>query len=161
MAHRTHLLQTTGRPRCKLKRQTQLGHRNSSLSGNFSINSIRTFNINSSSWRRRQRILGKCFPRSATGGSDWCVTAQSNTTTESESVNHQQDWCGNARSTDKLNGEPVLTGSQVSKEHPFEIKQEDSSSGSDSGVWHLATSPPVCRILVSCSGQPDLGTVVS
>ena len=49
------------RPRCKLWRQTQLGHRNSWLRGNFSINSISIFNINSSSWRRRQRILGKCF----------------------------------------------------------------------------------------------------
>ena len=35
----------------------------SSLSGNFSINSISIFNIHSSSWRCRQRILGKCFPR--------------------------------------------------------------------------------------------------
>ena len=33
------------------------------LSGNFSINSISTFNINNSSWRRRRRILGKCFPK--------------------------------------------------------------------------------------------------
>ena len=56
---------TTGRPRCKLGRQTQLGHRNSSLSDNFSINSISIFNINRSSWRRRQQILGKCFPRTA------------------------------------------------------------------------------------------------
>ena len=30
---------------------------------NFSINSISTFNINNSSWRRRRRILCKCFPR--------------------------------------------------------------------------------------------------
>ena len=51
-----------GQPRCKLWLQTQLGHRNSSLSGNFSINSISTFNISSSSWRRRRRILGKCSP---------------------------------------------------------------------------------------------------
>ena len=41
-----------GQSRCKLWLQTQLGHRNNSLSGNFSINSISTFNINSSSWRR-------------------------------------------------------------------------------------------------------------
>ena len=60
MTHRIHLLSTTGRPRCKLWRQTQLWHKNSSPSGNFSINSISIFNINSSSCRRRQRILGKC-----------------------------------------------------------------------------------------------------
>ena len=30
-------------------------------------------------------------------GSDWCVIAQSNTTSEPESVNHQQDGSGNAR----------------------------------------------------------------
>ena len=35
-------------------------------------------------------------------GSDWCVTAQSNTTPESESMNHRQEWCGNARSNDKM-----------------------------------------------------------
>ena len=37
-----------------------------------SVNSVSIFNINSSSWRRRQRILGKCSPRTAdplgTGG---------------------------------------------------------------------------------------------
>ena len=58
-------------------------------------------------------------------GSDWCVIAQSNTTSEPESMNHQQDWSGNARSNDKKKDEPVLTASHVLKEHPFEIKQED------------------------------------
>ena len=56
-------------------------------------------------------------------GSDWCVTAQSNTTTESESMNHQQDGSGNARSNDNMKDEPVLTASHVLMEHPFEIRQ--------------------------------------
>ena len=117
------------RPRCKLQRQTQLGHRNSSLSGNFSINSISIFNINSSSWRRRQRILGKCFPRTTDpvgtsgvwtrDGSDWCVIARPNTTSESESMNHRQDWCVNARSNDEVQDEPVLTASHFFRGTPI------------------------------------------
>ena len=35
-------------------------------------------------------------------GSDWCVIAQPNTTSESESMIHRQDWCGNARSNDEV-----------------------------------------------------------
>ena len=57
-------------------------------------------------------------------GSDWCVIAQSNTTSESESMNHQQDWCVNARSNDEVKDGQVLTASHVLKEHPFEIRQE-------------------------------------
>ena len=56
-------LLTIGQPRFKRWRQIQLGHRNSLLSGNFSINSISTFNINNSSGRRRRQILGECFPK--------------------------------------------------------------------------------------------------
>ena len=58
-------------------------------------------------------------------GSDWCVTAQSNATSEVESTNHQQDWSGNARYNDGVKVEPVLTASHVLMEHPFEIRQED------------------------------------
>ena len=34
-------------------------------SGNFLINNVNTFNINSSSWRRRQQKVGECIPRTA------------------------------------------------------------------------------------------------
>ena len=90
------------------------------------------------------------------------VTAQSNTTTGSESMNHQQDWCGNARSNDKMKDEPVLTASHVSKEHPFEIRQEDEVPDfpeANSGVWHLAT-PLISRILLSVNGQRQLDECV-
>ena len=84
--------------------QIQLGHRNSLLSGNFSINSVSTFNINNSSWRRRRRILGKCFPNDTTDplvgpvehgpreriGLVCNLCSQSNIESEPESVNHQQ-----------------------------------------------------------------------
>ena len=43
--------------------------------------------------------------------------AQPNTTLESESMNHRQDWCGNTRSNDEVKDEPVLTASHVLKEH--------------------------------------------
>ena len=46
-------------------------------------------------------------------GSDWCVIAQSSTTSESESMNHRQDWCGNAQSNDEVKDEPVLTASRT------------------------------------------------
>ena len=52
-------------------------------------------------------------------GSDWCVIAQSNTTSGLESMNHRRDWCGNARSNDEVTDEPVLTASHVLKEHPW------------------------------------------
>ena len=44
--------------------QTQRGRKNNSPSSNF-INNINTFNINRSSWRRRQRTLGERLPRMA------------------------------------------------------------------------------------------------
>ena len=73
-------------------------------------------------------------------GSDWCVIAQSNTTSEPESVNHQQDGSGNARSNGKKKDEPVLTASLVLQEHPFEIKQENevpelSAAIRERGIW--------------------------
>ena len=89
-------------------------------------------------------------------GSDWCVLAQSNTTSEPESMNHQQDGSGNARSNGKKKDEPVLTASLVLKEHPFEIKQEKRSSracSGDSGAWHLVTPPLIGSILVSVISQ--------
>ena len=58
-------------------------------------------------------------------GSDRCVSAQSNTTSESESLNHRQDWCGNARSNERVRDEPVFTASQSVTEHTLETKQED------------------------------------
>ena len=55
-------------------------------------------------------------------------------------MNHQQDWCGNARSNDKMKDEPVLTASHVFKEHPFEIRQEDevpelAAAIRECGIW--------------------------
>ena len=52
-------------------------------------------------------------------GSDWCVIAQSNTTSEPESVKHQQDGSSNARFNGKKEDEPVLTASHVLKETPI------------------------------------------
>ena len=89
-------------------------------------------------------------------GSDWCVTAQSSVETEPESVNHQQDKDSNDRFNCKKKSEPVLTASQDLKEHPFEIKTGRRSSRAccgDSGVWHLATPPPICSILVPVISQ--------
>ena len=68
------------------------------------INSIRTFNISSSSWRRRRRILGKCFPRTTdplgTGGV-WTRERIGfvfyRPVQQPESVNRQQDGSSNAR----------------------------------------------------------------
>ena len=83
-------------------------------------------------------------------GSDWCVLAQSNTTSEPESMNHQQDWCGNAKSNDKLKDEPVLTASHVLKEHTFEIRQEDevpelAAAIRECGIWPRPRSPSTAR----------------
>ena len=58
-------------------------------------------------------------------GSDWCVIAQSSVETEPESVNRQQNKDSKDRFNCKKKNEPVLTASQILKEHPFEIKQED------------------------------------
>ena len=73
-------------------------------------------------------------------GSDWCVIAQSNTTSESESMNHRQDWCGNSWSINEVKDEPVLTASHVLKEHPFEIRPEDkvpelAAAIRECGIW--------------------------
>ena len=54
----------------------------------------------------------------------------SNTTSEPESMNHHQDWSGNARFNDEVKDEPVLTASHVLKEHTFEIRQEDGLASS-------------------------------
>ena len=55
-------------------------------------------------------------------------------------MNHQQDLSGYARSNGKKKDEPVLTASHVSKEHPFEIKQEDevpelAAAIRERGIW--------------------------
>ena len=73
-------------------------------------------------------------------GSDWCVIAQSNTTSGLESMNHRQDCCGNARSNDEVKDEPVLTASHVLQEQPFEIRQEDkvpefAAAIRECGIW--------------------------
>ena len=68
---------------------------------------------------RRRRIHSGPVEYGHGNGTDWCVTAQSNTTPESESMNHQQDWCGNAQSNDKVNHGPVLAASHVLKERPL------------------------------------------
>ena len=122
-------------PRC-IWRQTQLGYRNNSLNGNFS-NNISISNSLARATRGRRIHWGPVVYGHG-NGSDWCVTAQSNTTTESESMNHQQDWCGNAQSKDKVKDEPVLTGSHVLKEHPLKKTGRRSSRArsGDSGVWH-------------------------
>ena len=53
-------------------------------------------------------------------GSDWCVIAQSITTSEPESMNHQQDWSGsNGRSNGEKKDESVLTASLVFKGTPI------------------------------------------
>ena len=130
MAHRIHLLQTTGRPRCKRWRRIQLGHRNNSLSGNIFVNSINTFHCNSTpsiTTAARGAVDNGSLARASRGrrihwgpveyghenGSDWCATAQSNTTAELKSMNHQQDWSGNARYNDGVKDEPMLTASHV------------------------------------------------
>ena len=41
----------------------------------------------------------------------WWITAQSNTTSKEESMNHRQDLCGDVRSNDEVKDEPVLTAS--------------------------------------------------
>ena len=46
-------------------------------------------------------------------------------TPESESMNHQQDWSGNAQYNGGVKDGPVLTASRVLKEHPFKIRQQD------------------------------------
>ena len=46
-------------------------------------------------------------------GSDWCVIAQPNTTSESESINHQKDWSGNAWYNDGVKDVPVLTAPEL------------------------------------------------
>ena len=58
-------------------------------------------------------------------GDRWSMDTGSNTTSEPESMNHHQDWSGNARFNDEVKDEPVLTASHVLKEHTFEIRQED------------------------------------
>ena len=68
-------------------------------------------------------------------GDPWSITAQSNTTTESESM----------RSNDKMKDEPVLTASHVLKEHPFEMRQEDevpelAAAIQECGVWPRVSS---------------------
>ena len=86
------------------------------MSGNFSINSISISNINSSSLARAsrgRRIHWGPVENGHGNGSDWCVTAQSNTTSELESMTHQQDWSGNALYNDGVKDEPVLTASHV------------------------------------------------
>ena len=88
---------------------------------------------------RRRRIHWGPLEYGHGNESDWCVIAQSNTTSEPESMNHQQDWSGNARSNGKKKDEPVLTASHVLKEHLFEIKQEDE-------VPELATVIRECGI---------------
>ena len=50
---------------------------------------------------------------------DWCVIAKSNTTSEPESVNHQQDKSSNARFNGKKKDEPVLTASPCFKGTPI------------------------------------------
>ena len=57
-----------------------------------------------------------------------------------ESMNHRQDWCGNARSKDEVKDEPVLTASHASKESPFETRQEDkvpvlATAIRECGIW--------------------------
>ena len=68
---------------------------------------------------RGRRIRWRPVEYGHGNGSDWCVTAQSNTTTESESMNHQQNWCGNAQSNDNVKNAPVLTASHVFKGTPI------------------------------------------
>ena len=55
-------------------------------------------------------------------------------------MNHQQDKGSNDRFNCKKKDEPVLTASQVLKEHPFEIKQEDevpelAAAIRECGIW--------------------------
>ena len=55
-------------------------------------------------------------------------------------MNHQQDWCGNARSNDEVKDEPVLAASHDLKEHPFEIRLEDkvpelAEATRECGIW--------------------------
>ena len=73
-------------------------------------------------------------------GSDWCVIAQSSVETEPESVNRQQNKDSKDRFNCKKKNEPVLTASQILKEHPFEIKQEDevpelAAAIRERGIW--------------------------
>ena len=74
-------------------------------------------------------------------GSDWCVIAQSNTTSQPESVNHQQDKRSNARFNGKKEGcASVDSLPCFVKEHPFEIKQEDevpelAAAIRERGIW--------------------------
>ena len=84
-------------------------------------------------------------------GSDWCVIAQSNTTSEPESVNHQQDKNSNARFNGKKKDEPVLTASHVFKEHPLEIKQEDEVPELATAHWQY----------FGLRHQPEIGLVNS
>ena len=89
---------------------------------------------------RRRRIHWGPVEYGHGNGSDWCVIAQSSIETEPESVNHQQDKDSNDRFNFKKQNEPVLTASQVLKEHPFEIKQEDevpelAAAIRERGIW--------------------------
>ena len=89
---------------------------------------------------RGRRIHWRTVEHGHGNGSDWCVTAQSNTTPESESLNHRQDCCGNAWSNDTMKDEPMLTASHVLEEHPCEIRQEDevpelAAAIRECGIW--------------------------
>ena len=93
-------------------------------------------------------------------GSDWCVIAQPNTTSESESMNHRQDWCGNAWSNDEVKDEPVLTASHVLKEHPLEKRQEDKVPKLDATIrefGHAIAHWPSCGL----RQKPETGLVSS
>ena len=88
---------------------------------------------------RGRRILWGSVEYGHGNGSDWCVIAQSNTTSEPESVNHQQDKSGHARSNGKKKDEPVLTASFVLKEHAFEIQENEvpelAAAIRERGIW--------------------------
>ena len=74
---------------------------------------------------RRRRIHWGPVEYGHRNGSDWCVIAQSSSKSEPESVNRQQNKDSKDQFNCKKKNEPVLTASQILKEHPFEIKQED------------------------------------
>ena len=56
-------------------------------------------------------------------------------------MNHRQDWCGNARSNDEVKDEPLLTASNVLKEHPFGIRQEDKVPELAATIWECGIWP--------------------
>ena len=105
--------QRTGRPRCKLQRQTQLGHRNSSAQWQLFRQQYQHLQYQqqlvASSTTDPWQVLPETADPLGTGGV-WtreriglvCDRPTQHNVRVQESMNHRQDWCGNARSNDEM-----------------------------------------------------------